>query len=32
MIESRCYGFRESLMATVNALGLLEDSPFKDPH
>ena len=32
MIESRCYGFREGLMAVVNALGLLEDSPFKDPH
>ena len=30
MLDSRCYGFEEGLMATVNALGLLEDSPFKD--
>ena len=29
MLDSRCYGFEEGLMATVNALGLPEDSPFK---
>ena len=30
MFKSRCYGFREGWMATVNALDLLEDSPFRD--
>lgn len=30
MLKSQCYGFREGWMATMNALGLPEDSPFKD--
>lgn len=31
ILESRCYGFGEGWMAAVNALDLLEESPFKDP-
>lgn len=31
MLDSLRYGFGEGLMAAVNALGLSEDSPFKDP-
>ena len=31
MLESRRYGFREGWMAAINALGLLEDSTFRDP-
>ena len=30
MLDSLHYGFGEGLMAAVNTLGLLEDSPFKD--
>ena len=31
MLEPRRYRFREGWMVTVNALGLPEDSTFKDP-
>lgn len=31
MLESRLYGFGEGWMAAMNALGLPEDSSFKDP-
>ena len=30
MVESQRYGFGEGWMATVNAMGLLEDSAFRD--
>jgi len=30
MLDSLRYGFGEGLTTAVNALGLLEDSPFKD--
>ena len=31
MVESQRYGFGEGWMAAVNAMGLLEDSAFRDP-
>lgn len=32
MLDSWRHGFREGWMAAVNALGLLEDSIFRDPN
>lgn len=32
MLESWRYGFKEGWIAAVNALGLPEDSPFRDPN
>lgn len=32
MLDSWRHGFREGWMAVVNALGLLEDSIFRDPN
>lgn len=31
MLESRCCGFEEGWMISLNTLSLLEDSPFRDP-
>lgn len=32
MLESRCCGFEEGWMISLNTLSLLEDSPFRDPN